>query len=211
MSLDIDQYKIKNIVSPLFDDTPVNLLDFTLHLQPHIALDKRLTRDSSFRPEYAFYNYNGENYARRRFRFDFATNGLIMRRREYLCYYHLDGSEGEEFLIKDRTFNHGDAEQFQQALAEQINLRKDIVAHIKTVISQVVAAANPMYSLAEIIIVTDPFFQELTSERIAFVEIGSHDYSNKVKEIDLSSTPHSYLAAEVAPGVSLRDYIVGLT
>jgi len=210
-NFDIELYKIKNIVDGSKDDHDVNTIDFTIDLAPDYALDKRLERDLNFRPLYATYYDQEIDYARRRFDFQFSPSGLMVDRKEWLSYYLNDGSLGQEFLIKHRSYNHSNPEEFQMAIDEAVSLRKDIVGHIKTIISQVVFIGNPTFSLQQVIATTDPFFQELTNERLAFVDIGSSSYRLAIDAIDLQTTPHVYLAAPMPQGGTLKDYIVSLT
>ena len=209
-------YKISDLLEKEFDVFTISSVDFTQHLKGEFALDKRLERDTDFRPLHAIYSDLGVDYARIRFEFTFHPEmGLMVDRKEWLAYYKTDDSLGTEFLISHRTFDLTNSEEFQQSTDEAIKLREDIVGHIKTTISGVVQALNPTFSIQEIINATDPFFQEYTDERLAFISIGSETYKNALANIDLQSTPHTYLAVPLdpvnAPTFTLRDYIVSMT
>lgn len=205
----IEEHRVIDIVDGQYDDYPVNLLDFKVHLRPDIALDKSLVRrQSDYRPEFAYYSHDGVQYARRRFDFTLAPTGLMVTRDEYLAYYKTDGSLGTEFKIKTTTYDHTNIDDLGLAIEEQTKLRTDIVNHIKSMILGVVQTMNPTYNIHQIIAATLPFFNELTTERLDYVEIGSQDYAQAVAAVDLATTPHTYLAAPVAPGVTLKDYII---
>lgn len=216
MSFDIEEYLVKNVVDEDYSDKEVNVLDFKINLRSDIALDKHVVRrQSDYRPEYAYYylveNDQIVNYARRRFEFTIEASGLMSRRTEHLCYYLLDGNPGTEFKISDKSFDHTDVDELAEAIFEQTRLRTDIMNHLKGMIMGVVQQMNPTFTVPDIIGATLPFFNEYATERVDYIEIGSNLYANSVAAIDLSATAHTFLAAPIAPGLTLRNYIVSRT
>lgn len=215
---DMERYKLKDIVDDNYDDRHVNTVDFTLHLGSDVALDKRVERSpDDYRPVYAYYYTEDEEgnetlYARRSFHFELGANGLMVERCEHLSYMKINDLWGPEFLIRKKTYDHTNVDEFTEALGEQIYLRQDIANHIKSMLSGVIQALNPTFNIEQIIAATQPFFTEYSQERTNFIEIGSHAYRDAIAAIDLAQRPeYAYLGVPIAEGVTLQDYIVSMT
>lgn len=208
---DIELYKILDLSSDGYNDKEVYDFDFTRMLKPNIILDKRLTRDITFRPQYKYSSDNGVDYVRQRWEFIVGTNGLVEQKNKYLAYYYHDGDLGPEFLIEKVVWDHSNPDHLDAAIKEQVLLRTQIADHLKAMILAVVAVNDPTLTTPEVVALTAPFYNELAVERENFIQLGSPEYSASIYAIDLETTPHQYLNYLVGPGVTLKDYIVSKT
>ena len=222
---DLDNYKIQEIVGDNFDSYPVNDIDYTVHLQPEISLDKTTSRRlSDFRPEYkhAYLEVDGVDvvYARQRFAFEIAESGLMTSRTIYQAYYLNDGTLGKEFQIKYKSWNHERPSDLGEVVAEQAKLRVDVANYIKSLVLKAVIGMNPNFDTEDAITEASKFFLAYDSQRVAFIEIGSKAYRDAIAEINISQSQFGYLQIPMAlldnelgfpESSNLRDAIVSLT
>jgi len=97
--MEINQFKIFDIVSSHKDDASYWHIDFKRDLKPDKALSKTVTFAINGRPQASTYTYNGVEMARIRWTFtNFPNSFLMMTRREEISYVLLDGTDGPWFL-----------------------------------------------------------------------------------------------------------------
>lgn len=208
---DIALYRVSDIVSPVYDDMPVNVVDFTLHLQPQITLDKVITKDVAGRPTTAEYYYDGVMIADIHFDIQVDTNTRLMTtRKETLHYYKYDGTESPDIIIKDRTYNLTSLDDLEICMAERENARKAIFSRLKAFTLGVIQQYNPTYNSDQVVAMVKDLWNETSVHREDFVELGDNSFRDYIAAIDLNTTPHTWLSYQCAPSVTLQDYYVGV-
>lgn len=205
---DVSNYKILPHVNDDNDDVLINQVDFKRDLQSDVALNKKLTRSVDGRPKVAEYFYNDVLMAKIYFYFILDATGLITRRTEHLHYIKNDDSENSPITIKDKTYNFADPTDFAFVIKERQMGREAIIDEIKAVLLLTLSAANPTYTVEQVVGLGVPFFDEMDVAIKHFIDLGMPDFKDALLAIDLLTTDHDWLNIEVASDVDLRDYMV---
>lgn len=204
---DIDHFKIKDLVDPVFGDLAVNLVDFKRHLAPPAALTKKVTYREDGRPVLAEYSYNGEVMSKRHFYYIVDGNNMLVRRTVLMCYVKTDGSEGPEITLENQTYS---AANTAELFAEQITARKTVTAQIKkTTLEALVWVHYPTLSLPEIVALGIPFIQASEVLKSQFEEYGYPFYKDFIAACNPLTTGYEWLGTDIGGGATLQDYMVG--
>lgn len=212
---DRDVYRIYDLVDPRFQELPQHLIDFRRHLKEGITLEKDVTFAKNKRPLIASYTYNdGVNppllVARLRWIFEDDTVGLMKRRTEEICYRKRGETEefGPYFVKLDQRWDILNSEYHrQQVLQERVRARQAILEDVKLVVMQTLLAFFPTKEIQEIYDEGGAFWSEHSNTLDAFVQVSSQRF----RDVDLPATSnvtYPWLEAEVAPGVTLRAWII---
>lgn len=206
--LDVEFFKVFDLVDDYHYGVDVNQIDFKRHLQLNIALNKALTMSADGRPLYAEYFYGSTLIAKIYFYFIIDTNGLMTRRTEELHYIKTDDSESDAIRIKDKTYNFANPTDFSLVIAERQEGRSNIINEIKAVLLLTLSAANPTFTIEEVVALGVVFFFEQDSNIYLFVDLGTSDFKDALAAIDLVTTEHDWLNIEVQSSYNLRDFMV---
>lgn len=205
-------YRVLKYVNEDFCGYPIENIDFVRHLKKDKSLNKKITMLPNGRPLKAEYFFGSELIAEIVFTFQVNSENLILKKDQHLFYHREDSTtqnpnKSDAILIKTKTFNHLDLVDGGLVLEERVSSRKYIINSMKSFLAGVLMQALQK-TLTEIIPIIKPFWDEYERERIDFIELGLHDWKNELINIDLQTTPHTYLSINVAPNVTIRDYIV---
>ncbi len=202
--MEINQFKIFDIVSSHKDDASYWHIDFKRDLKPDKALSKTVTFAINGRPQASTYTYNGVEMARIRWTFtNFPNSFLMMTRREEISYVLLDGTDGPWFLKDDQTYNLDDTSHRDKVLNERVLGRKFVLNDIKGI---VMAALKDIYvdkSEDEITEMGGLFWEIHSSTLSSFVDTGSKLI---VTAIGLDETT-IWLSDLIAPGITIGQYM----
>ena len=125
-----------NLISKDFIQLPLYKLDFTLHLNPYIHLEKIPEFNVNGRPIYIDYYYENEKIVRTIFEYELYIDGYIKRRKTLNSWYYLNNELSENYLWKDREY------------------KKEILYHKVQMIREKREADNNLLDLAESELIT---------------------------------------------------------
>jgi len=205
----VSNYKIAPYVDVNFIDDRIHLVDFKRQLKANIALTKKTYRSSDGRPTYNEYFYNNELMAKIYFIFESNENNLLTRRTEKLVYIKNDGSEGDLITIKDKIYDITDVSDASLIVQERVNARIYLVDSLNIFILGVLAQYHPTNTQNENIMMVLPYWNEIESERMMFINLGLPDWKDSMAAIDINnlSTDHTWLGYVIdANGTTVRDY-----
>lgn len=206
---DISLYRVSDLVSASFDDYPINSVDFTLHLKPDVVLTKKVVKSASGRPTVAEYRYQDELICKITFIFEVdPSTALVSRRKEVLNYLKKDGGLSPDVLLKDKTFNFSDPSDLEVAMREREDGRHSVLSQLKGMTIGVIQAYNPQMSSMDVVNLVRDFWDDTATERDDFIELGDNSFRDFIVAIDLSNTPYSWLAYQIQPNVTIKDYYV---
>lgn len=204
--MEINEFKLIDIVADHKDDAPYYSVDFRRDLQPDKALSKTVTFALNGRPELATYTYNGVVMAKLRWTFVNGTDSYFMEnRKEEISYTLLDGTDGPWFLVKDQHYDLSDTSHRDIVLDERVRGRKFILNDIKGI---VMGALKQIYSNKtedEITEMGGSFWELHSSTLSTFVDTGSKLI---VTAIATDNTT-TWLQDFIAPGVTIGMYMQG--
>ncbi len=206
---DVDNYRVFNLVHPAFDDSPVSIVDFTLHLKPQITLEKKITKDIAGRPVISEYFYDDEKIADIHFEISVDPNTKLMyRRKEILHYVKYDGTDSPNIIIKDRMYDFTNLDDLELVMAERETARVSILSRLKAFSLGVIQQYNPTSDSDAVVLMVRGLWNETASERDNFIELGDNSLRDYFAAIDLGTTPHTWLGYDIGGGVTIRDYYV---
>ena len=201
------------MIKEFCDDWPIDAIDFTLHLKPEYALNKKLTRSPNGRPLEALYMHEGTIMAKITWNFEVDDNNFLTKREEFLQYSKIEGGFSEPILIKTKEYdiltNPVDAEL---VIAERETARKSIVNSINIIVSGILVQALSQ-TIPQVTALTRNYMNSTKVEREAFIEVGDETWRNHLLGETLNINPAQnpdkwWLAIEFMEGVTIRDYIV---
>jgi len=207
--------RVSDLLDESFKTLHPSKIDFTMHLKPNIALLKKVTMLANGRPSVAKYYFASiapDNLiCEIAFEFDTNSLGFMTARREKLAYYRNDGTRGDQYLIHERHYDFGISFEACESLQERVQARTNIFQEIKMVVNgfliqYFVAQGNGLatasgLALAQGKALTTKYRFDIDD----FVQLATPDFKNNV----LADTEFAWLDANIAAGVTVRQYIAG--
>lgn len=187
-----------------------NLIDFSRHLKPEIALDKTTIVNNDGRKNNTDYFYSGQLIARIRHVYRNTPNTPIMcRYAEVLNYVLVDGeSFSPDILIKDKTYQFLLADDLRAVINEREQSRSYLINYISGICLGVLLNSIPDSNTDSISELVAPFMMNNRAIMDEFILLGTASFKNFLIAIDLETTPYQWLNYFAAPSVTLRDFIV---
>jgi hypothetical protein len=198
-------YRIIDLINGDFVTYPIENIDFVRHVKSGISLEKKVKMLNNGRPEKALYYYESELIAEIQFVFTTTPENLMIKREEVLYYYRKNDTKSNPILIKSKTFDLTDPYEGAKVLKERIDARVIIVENLKAFLSGVIMQATGQ-SLVPVINMIKPFWDECKTIREDFIELGVHDWKSYLLNIDISTTPYTFLAIPISqPAAPIYD------
>lgn len=207
---DTSVYKIAQYIDVPFSDSKINLVDFTMHLKPNIALNKTTTMLPNGRPGINTYTYDGVVLAKIYFEFE-EFDGLVTRRKEILKYIKNDGTESNPILIKEKSYDMSNLSDAGLVMKERITARTLIVDSLNLFILGVLSNYNPTKTQPELIEMVIPYWDATNTIRRKYVDIAGTEWKTSLQAEDINNLPadRTWLAYIIdANNTTLLDYII---
>lgn len=199
--------KITDLLDDSFVDLPPNKIDFRRHLKDDTVLTKTVIMAENGRPVRSEYR-NGTNLIAR-IKFEFETNAfnLVTRRTEKLCYFDLNGNEGQDYIISDETWDLSQTYYLAKAINERYAARCKIFDEIKAYINAIMLSTYLGQGLTYQNVLTDGynFWKEYSSDIDAWLHIGA---SGPFMDRITNDSVFAFLNFEISPNISIRDWII---
>ena len=153
----------------------------------------------------ATYLYDGEIMAEIIYIFRGAP--LMTRRTEVLYYKLSNGTNSNPIVIKDKIFDMTNGKDRKCVIEEREIARKNIINDVNGFLLGVI---KNITSQDETFIMNliSPFFIEIEQLEHEYVRLGTSNYITYISNIDLNTTPYTWLSYEVSPGTTIKDYLV---
>lgn len=201
------QLKVTEYVDDRFMDLPSNKIDFRRHLKDGYVLNKTILMAANGRPVHALYKY--ENIEVAKIKFEFETNGfnLVTRRTEKLCYFDLNGNEGQDYIISDELWDLSQTYYLAKAVNERYTARCKIFDEIKAYINAIMLNTYLAQNLTYQDVLQDgySFWKEYSSDIDAWLHIGaSSPFTTRIQ----NDTAFAFLDFEIVANLTIRDWIV---
>jgi len=208
--MSIEDYKIFPYVDEFFSDRPYYAVDFKRHLLPTVSLSKKIYRTSG-RPDYIEYYHAGILMAKRYFTFiDDPNSGMVVYRKEDLCYIKNDDSEGDKFQIKIWQFNPADYQPDDTVYMaeERAQSRGFIISELKIIVYSAMQAVYPGEDSQQLGTRAGEFFNYHAAAISGFIQAGDKSLSTTMAQ-DMEPDHVPFLdASSGAPGVTVRQSII---
>lgn len=206
------QLRIFDLVHNDFRFNDPSKIDFTIHLKNGVLLKKETEMIKNGRPLIARYYHPTTNDMVAEIKFVFIDNAykFMAQREEWLGYYNHAGIITEYYLIHKRTYDFTKLDQATESMQERVTARNTIIQGLKIVINSFlvqyhVAQGNSVStSAAKAIVTGGTFFNNYRNNISDFIEVASGSFKTNV----LADTTFPWLDNPIAPGVSVRAYIV---
>ena len=203
----VKDYKVYNYVLPAYTDVDIEEVDFKRSLMANICLNKSVYKDSTGRPTYSQYSYQGELIAKIYFVFNTDQNNLILSRSEVLKYILMDGSEGKSIIINSKVYDQNNMADVELIVEERIKARKSIISGCKGFISGVLQA-NAGMTQSQSLEAGASLWSNFSNDIDGFVEFGTEDWRSSLISLDIS-VDYTWLSTPVdMNGTTIRDYLV---
>lgn len=204
---EIDRLRILDLVAYEFRDWHPSKIDFTRHLKNGVFLEKRdVQMLKNGRPVRAVYYYGNDKVAEIVFEFTSDEIGFMTRRTEKLGYFSKDEYIHEQWVISDEFFSGSNSYQHLKRLEERTNARQLIIDALRADIDKfltITAQQNPTMSGA-LSSMINGFWVDYNPHLSAFANSGGTYLRTKFE----NDTVYPFLNSLVAPGVSVKAYIV---
>ena len=204
---EVRAYDLK--IAPLLQEeligAPYNVVDFKRHLKPLKTLNKTVEMNVDGRPLKAIYSYNDVIMAE--LCFVFRGTPLMSRRTEVLYYKLLNGNETLPIVIKDKIYNMNNSQERTQVMDERELARQAIISDVKGSILGIIQLTSGLNeeAISQLVV---PFFNEYESLENEFIKLGTPSYMTALSEIDLETTPYSWLGYQVSNDINVRDFLI---
>jgi len=205
---DIQNYKVKSLVSDTYDDIRVHDLDFKIHLRADAVLAKHTFMREDGRPTFKnLTDMHGEVYGIVRTWWVVDAGGMVQRKTKDLTYIKNDGSEGPAIRVFDKLYAYLD---LVEVVSEKRRARSNLIDKIKADILVGLTLANPDKTEREIVEIGIPFVSATAEAERAFVDYGFSAFSAFIATMDLSDPSYAWAATPVAhdPLMNMRDYML---
>jgi lysozyme family protein len=204
---EVDRLWILDLVAYEFKDWHPSKIDFTKHLKNGVFLEKREVQMlKNGRPVKSIYYYGQQKVAEILFEFESDELNFMTRRTEKLGYFSKDGDIHEHWTISDEFFSGSNTYQHSKRLQERTAARQLIVDSLRADIDKfltISAQQNPTMSSA-LSAMINAFWVEYNPHLSAFINSGGTYLRTKFA----TDTTYPFLNSLVAPGVSVKAYIV---
>ena len=172
-----------------------------------MVLEKReVSIAKNGRPVSSTYYFGNDKVARISFVFESDYLGFMTRRIEKLGYYSIDDQIHEEYIISDEKFARAITYQHQKRLQERVTARRWIVNSFMADIDAYTTAmieAHPQ-AAGQASAAINQILVDYVPRMEAFVNSGG----TFLRDAIASDTTHPFLNAVLAPGLTVRAYIV---
>lgn len=213
---DLELYKIHDLADSMYDDLYANNFDFTKHLKPLMALNKKVEKRPDGRPIYTRHYLGDELYAKVTFMFIVnPTNSLVTERCVVLNYALKEAGPNEEILfgpdivIKHKIYDMKNTSDIQEVVHELESARIAVLSEIKGFCLGVISALQPEKSVGEIKVEVAPFWDETDLQRQHFIELGTPDFKAAIAMG--SPEAHPWLGLMfTAEGHTLQQYMLSV-
>lgn len=209
--LTIEEFKIGQYSAKAYKDLHYSSFVFNRMLKTEIATNKSVFMLPSGRPEKSEYKINDEIVATINFTFtDDSNTGLLQERKKELIYIDTDGNEGPVILIESKQYDLTNTSTLDNVLVmrERELSRKNIIEDIKGIIAGVLMMALGK-TIEEVTAIVSPFWNDCSNEIYLYESLGAQDWKNTIASIDVDTTPYTFVAIEIAPGFTVKDYVLG--
>jgi hypothetical protein len=182
-------------------------LDFTLHLQAGINLNKRdVTFTRAGRPMVSTYYLGQTKMAQITFTFEADSLNFMTRRIRMLGYYAVDDQIHDWYKIEDVAFDSHNTYQHQQQLEERSIARQWIIDSIRTGADRIMTASASVNPTKSVALQTElnNFWVEYGPYLAAFVSTGGTVLRQKF----IDDTEYDFLDIPVAANYTVRQWIV---
>lgn len=205
----IKDFIIGNYTDPYYINQPFNLFDFKNMLLRECATSKKTYKLANGRPQKAEYYIDGILVAVIYWTFTTTASNVVTNKKLELVYIRPDNSESDKILIKNKDFDPTDQSIDDGALVmkERVDARNNILEGIKANLAGIIMAGLGK-TMAETVVVIRPFWDEYSSQRSDFIELGAENWRTEMAALDLGVTAHTWLGIELAPTYTVRDFIV---
>ena len=182
-------------------------LDFTTHLKTGLNLEKRdvfMTKNG--RPMRVVYYYQNTKIAEITFVFEADGLNFMTRKVVSLGYYSIDDMVHDKYVIEDRSYSGLVPYQHQKQMEERTEGRQYIIDSLRADIDRMLTTAmtqNPTAS-ASLSAMINAFWVEYNPHLAAFINAGGTYLRSKFQ----NDTTYPFLNSYVAPGVTVRMYIM---
>jgi hypothetical protein len=180
-------------------------IDFRKHLDENIQLNKDVIMVNG-RPDYAIYTYDNINIARIRFVFEFDSIGFVSKRQEILGYYNTNDEIETEYVISEENFTNNSTYHLLKKMNESKQVRENVIDEIKTTVNGfLIQYYMPLgQTLSQIQTMASHLFSTYNDDINVWKEVGESDLSVNLT----NDTLYEWLDLEIAPSVTVREYIV---
>jgi hypothetical protein len=184
-------------------------IDFRMHLQPNIYLQKNVTMAPNGRPQKATYSFNDELIAEIEFTFEVNAFNFMTRRIEKLAYYKNSGAKTEQWLIADDIYDVANPYHLREMMKERSEARAMIFEGVKAFLNGAFAAyyLPQGKTYAEILVIAGDLWNKYSNDIDSWINVGSPRFNLNLT----ADTDFPILDFQVAAGVTLRAWILSQT
>jgi len=205
---DIENYKIRSLVSEKHDATQVCDLNFKTHLKADATLAKHASMREDGRPTFkTLTDPAGVVYGIVRTWWLVDGGGMVQRKTKDLTYIKNDGSEGPAIRIFDKVYAYLD---LVEVVKEKRRARENLVDKIKADVLVGLTIANPEMSERDIVNMGIPFAAATGALEKGFIDYGFEGFQAFIATMDATDPAYSWAATPVAhaPLIDMRDYML---
>lgn len=184
-------------------------IDFRLHLQQGIYLQKNVTYLPNGRPQLATYYYNKVLIAEIEFEFQINAFNFMTRRIERLAYYKANDTKSEQWVITDNIYNDANPYHLREMMKERSESRALIIEEIKAFLNGVLAAHYiPLgYTYGQLLEMVGTFWNTYSNLIDAWISVGSPQFQAAL----FIDNTLEFLSIEVTEGVTVKQYVIDKT
>ena len=205
--------RVYGLVQNKFKDFHPSKIDFTIHLQPNVCLQKVKTMMANGRPDKSEYYYNDQKICEIVFEFTVDQLNFMTRRKEKLGYVNGAGEITEYFYIYDQTFSYSIDTQFAEMISERAQARAIIFDSIKAICSgyltQYYMTLGQTY--AQVLTLLGAFWESYSNIIDAWINTGTPDL-----EVQLDAETNFPMLDVTLPGavtglennMTVREYVI---
>lgn len=201
--------RVLELVHDQFRTLHPSKIDFRRHLKPEVYLQKTVTMHPNGRPDKALYTYQGNKIAEIQFVFEADSLNFMKRRTELLAYYKNDDTRGEQYAIADDVYDMTVPYHLRLVMNERSEARSSIIAEIKAFLNGVLAQyyLPQGWTYPQILEVVGDFWNKYGEHINAWIAVASPRF----RDMLAAETEFEFLDVQVAPGVTMKAYILNKT
>lgn len=201
--------RVLDLVHEQFRTLHPSKIDFRRHLKPEVYLQKTVTMLPNGRPDKAMYTFNGVKIAEIQFVFEADALNFMKRRTEMLAYYKNDDSRGEQYAIADDVYDMAIPYHLRLVMQERSEARSSIIAEVKAFLNGALAQyyLPQGWTYPQILEVVGDFWNKYGEPINAWIAVASPRFRDMLTE----ETEFEFLDVPVAPGVTMKQYVLNKT
>lgn len=204
--------RIRDLLHPEFVNYHPSKIDFTMHLLPNTLLVKKITMAKNGRPVVAKYYHPTTGEIVCEIKYEFIDNGsrFMIDRKEKLGYYQNNGLVPAYYTIHHRSYDFNILNEATESLAERVEARGNIIQEVKIVCHSFMVGMymaqgqNVTQASTSAITLGQTFFNAFRLDIADFIEVASDKFKINIA----ADTTFTWIDGNIAPGVTLRQYIV---